>query len=197
MRAAMNVRKISLGIVLLLILANAWKWLPSMNVSKSDREMSGSRMFSAEDFQVHGLTMDTQFKSGRDLFHLGKSSAGENDDTDGSAARKNSAARSSSSSKAAVVQPAAPILSPEELAAAESRTQLAQIKCIGILFQENKQPEAYIVRGDQRYIVRPGDVLGDQFEVEKITIEAVYFRDRQTGVTGTVPVDGKEGTISK
>lgn len=185
----MDIRRIGVGFVLLLlILGNAWKWLPSMKARLNDQDMSGSRLFSVEDFQVHGLTVDSRSKSERDLFRMGKSGSAANESSAGPGGRKISAARSKA--VAVVVQPVVPTLSPEELAAIASRTQLAQIKCIGVLFQENKTPEAYMVRGDQRYIVRTGDVIGGQFEVEKITIEAVYLKDRQTGVTGTVPVDG-------
>ena len=191
MNTTMNIRRIGFGFVLLLILANAWKWLPSMNARLKGQDMSDSSQFHVEDFQVHGLTMEPQSKSGRDIFHLGENEA----DVD---KKKIAAAHQRPANKvAAVVQPVVATPSPQELAEAASRTQLAQIKCIGVLFQENKKPEAYMVRGDQRYIVRPGDVIGEQFEVEKITIEAVYLKDHQTGVSGTVPVDGKEGSINK
>ena len=141
------------------------------------------------DFQVHGLSLELQSKSVRDLFHQGKSVSGP----DGQKATASRAARKA----VAVVQPVVPTLSPEELAAMASRTELGQIKCIGVLFQQNKKPEAYMVRGDQRYVVRPGDLIGAKFVVEKITIDAVFLKDRQTGVMGTVPVDGKEGSVTQ
>ena len=175
--------------MLLLVLVNAWKWWPSMNAGVNGRDASGGREFSVADFQVHGLTSDQQSKSVRDLFRKGNSAPG----TDEQKAAASRAARKA----VAVVQPVVPTLTPEELAVMASRTELGQIKCIGVLFQQNKKPEAYMVRGDQRYVVRPGDLVGAQFVVEKISIDAVFLKDRQTGVTGTVPVDGKEGRVTQ
>ena len=170
---------------MLLILANVWKWWSSADKHLRDQDAPQARLFSVEDFQVHGLTVEHQSKSERDLFRLGKSDPAANE---GLAGKKIAASRSKP--VAVVVQPVVIPPTPEELAVAASRTQLAQIKCIGVLFQENKKPEAYMLLGNQPYVVRPGDVIGGQFEVEKITVEAVFLKDRQTGVTGTVPVDG-------
>lgn len=187
------IRRIGIGLILLLILANVWKWWSSADKLLRNQDTPQGRLFSVEDFQVHGLTVEHQSKSERDLFRLGT-------DTGNVAANESSAGTKILAARpkvAVVVQPVVVPPTPEELAVAASRAQLAQIKCIGVLFQENKKPEAYMLQGNQPYVVRTGDMIGQQFVVEKITIEAVYLKDPQTGVTATVPVDGREGSITK
>ena len=193
-----RIRRAGAGLVLLLILVNVWKWWPSMSARLASEDTSGSRLFSVEDFKVYGSSAAPQSKPERDLFRLGGSGAGMTENAGGQDGQMNPKERPRPPQAVAViVPPAPPPPSPEELAAAASRAMIAQIKCIGVLFQENKKPEAYLVRGDQHFILRPGEVFGEQLEVEKITLEAIHFKDRQTGVTGVVPVDGKEGGTSK
>lgn len=184
----MDIRRVGVGLALLLILANVWKWWPSVDAQLRGQDTPGGRLFGVEDFQVHGFTMETPSKSERDLFHIGNSRSGANESAAGMGERKITAVRSGQSHK---------WLAAQESAADAGLTRIGQIRCIGVLFRENDKPEAYVVHGDHRYILRPGDVLEGQFEVEKITIEAVYFKDRQTGVTGSVQVDGKEGIINE
>jgi hypothetical protein len=193
----MDIRRAGMGLALLLILANAWKWWPSVDAQLRGRDVSEGRLFSVEDFQVHGLTMENPSKSERDLFHVGKSRSGASLNAAGLDRRTVTEARSSKVHEglAKSGRPDATTLSAHE--ADKGRTQIEQIKCIGVLFRENSKPEAYVVLGEQHYILRPGDVLEGEFEVKKITLEAVYLKDRQTGVISSVPVDGKEGVINE
>ena len=176
----MNIRIAIVGLIVLLLLANIWKWWPALDARLSGQDRSDSRLFTVEDFQVHGLTVDIPSKSWRDLFHLGQGGR----EADGNATNLGS-------SKGALKQSSSAMLTPQQMTDQVSRNQIEQIKCIGVLFKENKKPEAYMVRGEQHYTMLPGDVLDGQFEVEKITIDAVYFKDRQTGVRASVPVNGK------
>ena len=185
--------------MLLLILANVWKWWPSVGAHLRGQDMPESRLLSAEDFQVHGLTMGHPANSGRDIFHLGNRDSGAQEGLAGLEGQMISTENPSPSRKrpASSRQASAEPFASQELAAGIGQAPNGQIKCIGVLFQKNKEPEAYVVRGEQHYILRPGDVLDGQFVVEKITINAVYFKDRQTGETGLVPVDGKEGSVNE
>ncbi len=183
----MRIKKIGLVLIVLLILVNVWKWWSAAEARLRGQDTPQAKLFSVEDFQVHGLTLESQGKAERDLFRPGKGASDAATNETGLAGKRIAAARAK---PVAVAQPVVIPPTPQELAVMASRTQLAQLKCIGVLFQENKPPEAYMLMGDQPYVVRPGDVIGQQFVVEKITIEAVYVKDRQTGVTGTVPVDG-------
>lgn len=182
----MDIRRIGIGLLLLLILANVWKWWPTVGARLYNLEVSKNRTFTVEDFQVHGLTATIPSGMERDLFNKGASRRIENEGSLGGQRTAMASARQHAPA------PAVPILVQGSTAHVGLK-QIEQVKCIGVLFQQDKQPEAYLVHGEQHYIVRPGDVLEGRFEVEKIMIDAVYFKDRQTGLTGSVPVDGKEG----
>jgi hypothetical protein len=195
----MNMRRAGVGLISLLLLANGWKWWPAVDAHLHGQDIPGKRLFTVEDFQVHGLTVEFPSKSGRDLFHLGQGGRDANENSFGLDRGNVADARSGQIYRANAVfkKSSAAVLTSQQVAEESSRNQIGQIKCIGVMFQENKKPEAYMVRGEQRYIMRRGDVMDGQFEVEKITIEAVYFKDLRTGVTGSVPVNGNEGIINK
>jgi hypothetical protein len=86
--------------------------------------------------------------------------------------------------------PGPPPKTPEELAREAAQAELAQFKCIGILFREGKG-QAYLVKGDQVFLAQLGEKVGNRFIVDKISPESVVLWDPQTKVSAEVPVSGK------
>ncbi len=85
--------------------------------------------------------------------------------------------------------PGPPPKSPEEIAAEEARSMLADIKVIGIVFRDGVG-QAYVTVGGQSQLVRVGDVVGERFRVEEIRQDAVELADGATDTRGRVPLTG-------
>jgi hypothetical protein len=76
------------------------------------------------------------------------------------------------------------------LAREAAQAELAQFKCMGVLFREGKG-QAYLVKGDQVFLAQLGEKVGNRFIVDKISPESVVLWDPQTKVSAEVPVSGK------
>ena len=51
--------------------------------------------------------------------------------------------------------------------------------------------EAFLVKGDEAYIVRNGQKVGERFAVESVGADAVSLKDPRTRVSGKLSVSGK------
>jgi hypothetical protein len=83
-----------------------------------------------------------------------------------------------------------PPKTPEQIAEDAARAELAQIKLVGIVFR-GEAGEAFLVKGDQVYIVRNGQKVGERFAVESVSADAVALKDPSTRVSGKLSVSGK------
>lgn len=92
--------------------------------------------------------------------------------------------------KAPVLPPPPPPKTPEQLAEEASRAELTQIKLVGIVFRGNKG-QAFLVKGDQVFLSRVGDKVGDHFTLDSISTESVLLKDAATNVSGQIEVSGK------
>lgn len=161
-----------LSIVLLLVAANIGYWWPHAAEIPRMEPPSAARHFQVEDFSLKIPVGgdDSYARPRRDLFQP----------------------------KVAVVQPSIkktssptpPPKTAEQLEEESARTELAQIKLVGVVFRGDKG-QAYLVRGDEAYMVFAGDKVGSRFTVETITTDAVELKDPATNVSGKIPVSGK------
>jgi hypothetical protein len=51
--------------------------------------------------------------------------------------------------------------------------------------------QAFLVKGDQLYMVQTGGKVGERFQVESIRPDGIQLKDPATRVTGSIPVSGK------
>lgn len=79
---------------------------------------------------------------------------------------------------------------PEQLAEEAARAELAQIKLMGVVFRGD-QGQAYLVKGEQTYMVFAGETIGERFRVETIHPDSVQLLDPATQVSGQILVSGK------
>ena len=85
---------------------------------------------------------------------------------------------------------APPPKTPEQLAEEAARDELRQLKLVGVVFRGG-QGQAYVVKGDQAYLVRTGEKVGERFRVESIAPEGIQLLDPASRVNGQIPVSGK------
>jgi len=86
--------------------------------------------------------------------------------------------------------PPPPAKTPEQLAEEAARAELGQIKLVGVVFRGDKG-QAFLVKGDQLYMVQAGGKVGERFQVEAIRADSIQLKDPATRVNGQIPVSGK------
>lgn len=150
--------------LLLLTINVVYWWPPSAEGPKMDRQ-STAENFRLEDFMVRAqpLTEAPDTATRRDLFHPKPVVA---------VAKGN--------------QP----LPPQRVEQEVARTELAQIKLVGIVIRANK-PQAFLTSGTETYMVYVGDPVGNRFRVEDIGIDNIRLKDTTTNVIGNIPILGK------
>ena len=168
----MNRRLVS-GLVLIgtLGIINAWYWWPAKTVTPiSTAGRALSQEFRLGDFQIKTLQPGADTPIKRDLFYP----------------------KYVPPPRKPVFKPppGPPPKTPEELAREAAKVELAQFKCMGVLFREGKG-QAYLVKGDQVFLARLGEKVGNRFIVDKISPEGVVLWDPETKVSAEVSVSGK------
>jgi hypothetical protein len=86
--------------------------------------------------------------------------------------------------------PPPPAKTPEEIAEEAARAELGQIKLVGVVFRGEKG-QAFLIKGDQLYMVQTGGKVGERFQVEAIRADSIQLKDPATRVSGQIPVSGK------
>jgi Tfp pilus assembly protein PilP len=162
--------------VAFLVAGNVWRWWPQG--SEQERapaalEPVDRRVVPAiEDFALHtaAVARDPATKMTRDLFQPKLPPAPP------------------PVKKPVVTEP--PPKTPEQLAEEAARAELAQIKVMGIVFRGTKG-QAFLLKGDQTYLVQAGEKVGERFQVVEIRTDSVQLKDPVTQVGGQLPVSGK------
>ncbi|MGH8720990.1 MAG: hypothetical protein ACREU4_03330, partial [Burkholderiales bacterium] len=83
-----------------------------------------------------------------------------------------------------------PPKTPEQLAEEAARDELRQLKLVGVVFRGGKG-QAFVVKGDQAYMVHAGEKVGERFRVEAIAPDGIQLLDPASRVNGQIPVSGK------
>lgn len=168
----MNRRIVMLGAgVGALVLLNLWQWWPR-TAEQTRVAVAPSGGTRPEDFRLRmeAAPQVDATAPGRDLFQP-----------------KRPPAPAVARSKASAPPPPK---SPEELEREAAQAELAQYRCVGVSVRAGRI-QAFVVRGDQSFLVSPGGRVGDRFVVDKITPEAISLSDPRTGVAGQISVSGK------
>lgn len=160
-----------ISIILLLLGVNIWYWWPRAGEIHRMETSMGAGRYQAGDFAL-------KIPPGGDNKHTRPR-------------------RNLFQPKMAIVQtnikkinnPAPPPKTPEQLEEEAARTELAQIKLVGVVFR-GERGQAFLTKGDQVYLAFPGDKVGDRFTVESVTTDTVQLKDSKTNVTGRIPMSG-------
>jgi hypothetical protein len=161
------------AIVVALIALNVWRWWPADAPAKHAAEARPATI-GAQNLRlaVRASTAETLPRVERNIFELRKA-----------APRPRTKPMHRPRPVPAVMPvaqpPEPPHKTPEEIEAETAQAELAQIKLVGVIFRDAK-PRAYFARGDQTYMVAPGDTVA-RFTVTAITAESARLHDPAPG----------------
>jgi len=162
--------------ILLLGVLNLWQWkAPAGSARERGRAIAGA--VKPDDLQLKvGLAVADSGRSGRNLF------------------QPRSAVPVAPVRKKVELKveapPPPPAKTPEQIAEEAARAELGEIKLVGVVFRGEKG-QAFLVKGDQVYMVNAGGKVGERFEVEAIGPDSIRLKDPATRVNGQIPVSGK------
>jgi hypothetical protein len=168
--------------VALLGLANLWHWQTSGGTPKATSRPTPA-LPRGDDFRLDAVAPPSVkgATAQRDPFQFRRVSAPP------------AAVRVRAPAPVAVVSPPSPAVpqkSPEQLAEEAARVDLGKYKLVGIVVRGGVG-EAFLVRNEQVFFARRGDVLDGRFAVLAVHAEHVVLRDPSTKVQGTIQVAGK------
>lgn len=92
--------------------------------------------------------------------------------------------------------PRPPGPTPEELAAAQARKQMAQYRALGFS-RDGGTPRAFIGKGNKIYIAQVGEELENRIVVAAITADAVKLRETRTRLEATLPLRTAGAALSR
>jgi Tfp pilus assembly protein PilP len=168
----MNRRYLLLAVVAAALCLNLWYWWPASPLASVDKRSTGEG-WSLDTLRVNvAIEVEKSAPSRRDLF------------------QPRIIIAKAPPPKAVTPPPGPPPKTPEEMAEEAARAELAQIKLVGIVFR-GEAGEAFLVKGDQVFIVRSGQKVGERFAVESVGADTVSLKDPSTRVSGKLSVSGK------
>lgn len=162
----MNQRRLLLLAAAGLLLAlNIWHWWPkSPRTSNPVGSVAASKSLRVEDFVIHGGAGGKLLPAKRDVFQP---------------------------KRPVVVKPPPPVKAPEpppksaeELELEAAQAEYAKIRCLGIVFRNNRG-QAMLSSGQEIYHVSIGERVG-RFVVDKIETDGIQIKDPKTGVGGKI-----------
>ncbi len=87
--------------------------------------------------------------------------------------------------------PSPPGPSPEELAAEQSRMEIARFKYLGFLFKRGEKV-LFVARDKELFIVREGETFVTDYYLKEATRDYVIIEDRTTGISGRLEPLGRK-----
>jgi len=164
-------RYLLLGVaVLLLGLLNLWQWKSPGDTGR-DRSSTPPGVFRPDDFQLKvGFATAESARTNRNLFQPWRPP------------------RPPAPIKKVEAPPppaGPPPKTPEELAEEAARAELGQV-----VFRRDKG-QAFLVKGEQLFMVHAGEKVGERFRVEAIRSDSVQLNDPASHVNGQIQVSGK------
>jgi hypothetical protein len=181
-------RYLALGLaVLVLALLNFWQWGAPAQTSQAPAAAPAGAL-RAEDFQLRvGFAAADPAQTARNVFEP------KLPPHPPPAPKKKVevvAAPPPPPPPAPVADAGPPPKTPEQLAEEAAQAELKQIKLVGVVFRGEKG-QAFLVKGDQLYMVHAGGKVGERFLVEAIRADSIQLKDPASRVLGQIPVSGK------
>jgi len=182
----MKYRYLGLGAaVLVLALANFWQWQPPPTL-REPAAAAPAGAFRVDDFQLRvGLAAADAAPTTRNVFEPKLPPPPPPKKVE---AKKVEAAAPPPPPPAP--DPGPPPKTAEQLAEEAAQAELKQIKLVGVVFRGEKG-QAFLVKGDQLYMVNAGGKVGERFLVEAIRADSIQLKDPASRVLGQIPVSGK------
>ncbi len=179
----MNYRHLALGVVVAaLAAANLWQWGPPQE-RPPERAAASASAFRADDFQLRvGFVAADAAPPARNLFQPRLPPPPP-------AAKKVEVA-APAPPPPPVPDPGPPPKTAEQLAEEAAQAELKQIRLVGVVFRGEKG-QAFLVKGDQLYMVNAGGKVGERFMVEAIGPDSIQLKDPGSRVLGQISVSGK------
>lgn len=157
-----------------LVVLNLWRWGGERLATRGRGDAAAGR-FAAADFRLKiGVATSEPAAHARDIF----------------APRLPPALPVKRVQASVEAPPSAPVKTAQELAEEAARAEIGQIKLVGVVFR-GEQGQAFLVKGEQVYLVQAGARVGERFRVEAISTDGIQLRDPATQVSGRIPVSGK------
>lgn len=178
----MNYRHLALGIaVLALAAANLWQW-GTPQEKPAERAAGPAGPFRADDFQLRvGFVAADAAPAARNLFQPKLPPPPP---------QPKKVEAPAPPPPPPPVPEGPPPKTAEQLAEEAAQAELKQIRLVGVVFRGDKG-QAFLVKGDQLYMVNAGGKVGERFLVEAIRADSIQLKDPASRVLGQIPVSGK------
>ncbi len=175
----MKPRYVALSVAVALLAGlNLWRWAPSGAPAGGRAEAAGASRPRAEDLRLRVGFAATDFApGGRDLFRM-------------KLPPPPPAPPKVVEVKVEEPPPGPPPKTPEQIAEEGARAEFGQIRLVGVVFRGEKG-QAFLVKGEQIYMVGTGGKVGERFQVESIRPDSIQLKDPATRITGSIPVSGR------
>lgn len=161
-----------------LVTVNAWVWWPNGPAAlpnpASDAVLPALR---AEDFQIRGLPAPAHERPVRNLFRI----LSQEVRAPGPALGQSRGGRPA---RNAALPPAA-----LPLAAGASGAEPAPFRFVGWVTR-NEHEQAFLMRGNDSFIVAEGDLIEGRYTVQKVTPEAITIIEGPTSAPRVIPFTG-------
>lgn len=168
-------RALMFGALAVLVLLNLWRWFgPAPGSAAKPGRVAVSGPLRVEDFRIATAPADAPLSApaARDLF-----------------APVVVVVKAPPKPKV-IEPPQPPPKTPEQLAEEAARAELAQIKYVAFSLRAGRG-QAFLIKGEQSYLVETGGKVAERFVVEQLTAESVRLRDPATNVAGQIGISGK------
>ena len=179
----MNFRHLALGAaVAALAAANLWRWSAPQE-KPPERVAAQASAFHAEDFQLRvGFVAPDAAPPARNLFQPRLPPPPP--------APKKVEVVAAPPPPPPPVPEGPPPKTAEQLAEEAAQAELKQIRLVGVVFRGEKG-QAFLVKGEQLYMVNAGGKVGERFLVEAIRPDSIQLKDPASRVLGQIQVSGK------
>jgi len=184
----MKYRYLALGLAVLVLAGlNLWQWSPPAE-TRREPAAAPAGAFRADDFQLRvGLAAADAARTARNVFEPKLPPPPPPRKVE---PKKVEVAAPPPPPPPPAPDPGPPPKSAEQLAEEAAQAELKQIKLVGVVFRGEKG-QAFLVKGDQLYMVHAGGKVGERFLVEAIRADSIQLKDPASRVLGQIPVSGK------
>jgi len=162
---------ILIGVVSALVVLNLWRWLPDSDDSALPAaETAPTAQITAASLRLRGVAADdTGGSPARNLF------------SEWTPAPK----RTKKAKAVAVSKKSVKRVSAADMARKAALAELGKYSLAGVVIRSG-HPLAFLLKDDQRYAAKVGEVVDGHVRIDHITVHEVVLKEMETHVTRTV-----------